>query len=298
MKKVMSLAVIAVCCGAAWSSGGWPRLSDRRRTVGRRGPLRLGDRRQRQPAHRLDSERNDLTKKNVRNLKMLWKIQPTIQVRALHSLMPVLIIGRLNTPAGTSRSAIVNGISDNLYAFDVESGKILWQKHWDYPPPAAAGGGRASANPGSGASRLPAPRRQQRYARHRSRRRAGPPADLFRHRRRHAPHAQRRRRQRTRAAVHVPHRQGLVAESGRQRAVDGEHLCRGISICGRQGGRSAAQSDDLQCRQRRRVGPARRGNRLDRHRLVHDRRRHLRPDLAIRRATATASSACTSSATS
>ena len=24
MKKVMSLAVIALCCGAAWSSGGWP----------------------------------------------------------------------------------------------------------------------------------------------------------------------------------------------------------------------------------------------------------------------------------
>ena len=41
-------------------------------------------------------------------------------------------------------------------------------------------------------------------------------------------------------------------------------------------GRSAAQGDDVQRRKRRRVGPARRGDRFERHRVVHDRRRHLR----------------------
>ena len=41
---------------------------------------------------------------------------------------------------------IVNGISDNLYAFDVESGTILWQKHWSYTAPASASQ-MASANP-------------------------------------------------------------------------------------------------------------------------------------------------------
>ncbi len=93
-------------------------------------------------------QRNEtiLTKKNVRNLKILWKIQTGNQVRSLHSLMPVLIIGRLNTANGPREVGIVNGISDNLYGFDVESGTILWQKHWDYAAPAAAGGPPAAAN--------------------------------------------------------------------------------------------------------------------------------------------------------
>ena len=32
----------------------------------------------------------------------------------------------------------------NIYAFDPATGKIVWQRHWDYPPPAGRGGG---ANP-------------------------------------------------------------------------------------------------------------------------------------------------------
>ena len=88
-----------------------------------------------------------LTKDNVKNLKLLWKLQTDNPVRALHSLMPVLVLGQLKTAAGTKQVGYVSGISDNLYAFDVETGKILWQKHWDYPPPAApaaAAGARTS----------------------------------------------------------------------------------------------------------------------------------------------------------
>jgi outer membrane protein assembly factor BamB len=94
-------------------------------------------------------QRNEtiLNRTNVKNLKILWKIQTGNQVRALHSLMPVLVIGRLETPKGPRQVGIVNGISDNLYAFDVEAGKILWQKHWAYAPPPSQGGPPASANP-------------------------------------------------------------------------------------------------------------------------------------------------------
>jgi outer membrane protein assembly factor BamB len=59
--------------------------------------------------------------------------------------MPVLVLGRLNTPAGTRQVGIVTGISDNIYAFDVETGKILWQKHWDYAQPAGRGAGAPPA---------------------------------------------------------------------------------------------------------------------------------------------------------
>ena len=51
---------------------------------------------------------------------------------------------------GPRQVGIVNGISDNLYGFDVETGKILWQKHWAYVPPAGAaagGGGNAPQDP-------------------------------------------------------------------------------------------------------------------------------------------------------
>src|SRR5258708_10474430 len=82
-----------------------------------------------------------LTKSNIKDLKLLWKLETGNQVRALHALMPVLVIGRLNTAAGPKQVGFVSGISDNLYAFDVEAGTMLWKKHWDYSPPAGRGGG-------------------------------------------------------------------------------------------------------------------------------------------------------------
>jgi hypothetical protein len=88
-----------------------------------------------------------LTKENVKNLKLLWKLQTDNEPRALHSLMPVLVVGQLNTANGPKQVGFVAGISDNLYAFEVETGKVLWQKHWTYEPPAppagfGGGGGR------------------------------------------------------------------------------------------------------------------------------------------------------------
>src|SRR4051812_9841690 len=147
MKKVMSLAAVAVCCGAAWSSGGWP-LSTA--IAAQSGGAALydwttdgGDN------QRTGWNKNEktLTPDNVKNLKLLWKLHTDNPVRALHSLMPVLVLGQLATPAGVKHVGFVSGISDNLYAFEVETGKILWQKHWEYPPPAPPGGGAPSNQP-------------------------------------------------------------------------------------------------------------------------------------------------------
>ena len=57
-----------------------------------------------------------LTRQNVGTLKLKWKLETGNQPRALHALMPVLVIGQLNTPGGVKQVGIVNGISDNLYA--------------------------------------------------------------------------------------------------------------------------------------------------------------------------------------
>src|SRR3954447_20109828 len=88
-----------------------------------------------------------LTKQNVGSLKLLWTMETGNQPRALHSLMPVLVIGQLATAAGAKQVGIVNGISDNLYGFDVETGKIIWQKHWTYTAPAGRSGGGGGAAP-------------------------------------------------------------------------------------------------------------------------------------------------------
>src|SRR3954467_9181876 len=146
MKQWISLAAMTACCGLAWSTGRLPHLA----TVSAQTGAALYD----WTTDGGDNQRTGwnkqektLTKDNVKNLKLLWKLETHNQVRALHSLMPVLVVGRLNTPAGVKQVGFVSGISDNMYAFDVESGKILWQKHWDYPAPAGRGGGRGAPEP-------------------------------------------------------------------------------------------------------------------------------------------------------
>src|SRR6185369_11488612 len=142
MKTIVCVTSVALCCGVVWSSvlpNGARVVSAQAQAV--RGAvtdwLTDGGDNQRTGWNRSETI---LTKNNVKNLKILWKIQTGNQVRALHSLMPVLVIGRLDTANGPRQVGIVNGISDNLYAFDVEAGKIIWQKHWTYTPPAGATG--------------------------------------------------------------------------------------------------------------------------------------------------------------
>jgi hypothetical protein len=91
-----------------------------------------------------------LTKTNIGRLKLLWKIQTDNNVRALHALMPALVLGQLKTPSGVKQVAFVSGISDNLYAIDVQAGQILWKKHWDYELPQRGGGGGGGGGGGAG----------------------------------------------------------------------------------------------------------------------------------------------------
>src|SRR5881397_3611114 len=80
-----------------------------------------------------------LTTDNVKNMKLLWKIQLDNEPRVMHSLFPPLIAGRVNTSSGPKQIAIVAGSSDNIYAIDVEKGEVIWKKHfestWTPPPP-------------------------------------------------------------------------------------------------------------------------------------------------------------------
>jgi outer membrane protein assembly factor BamB len=75
-----------------------------------------------------------LTRDNVKNLKILWKLKLDNQPREMHSLFPPLVVGSVPTASGPKQIAIEAGSSDNLYAIDVETAKVIWQKHFTYPP--------------------------------------------------------------------------------------------------------------------------------------------------------------------
>src|ERR1700682_3759476 len=82
---------------------------------------------------------------NVKNMKLLWKLHLDNEPRQMHSLFPVLIVERVNTPSGTKQVVIETGVSDNLYAIDAEKGELLWKKHFvstgTPPAPGARGSG-------------------------------------------------------------------------------------------------------------------------------------------------------------
>src|SRR3982750_3133128 len=80
-----------------------------------------------------------LTKDNVGGLKVQWKRETGNEPRALHALMPVLVASHPGPSAAARPLAIVAGVSDNIVAFEVDSGKIAWRRAWDYPGQVVAG---------------------------------------------------------------------------------------------------------------------------------------------------------------
>ncbi len=85
-----------------------------------------------------------LTKANVKGMKLLWKIKLDNQPRQMHNLFPPLIASRVTTRSGPKQIAVVAGVSDNLYAIDVEKGEIIWRKRFQSswtPPTGGRGGG-------------------------------------------------------------------------------------------------------------------------------------------------------------
>src|SRR5258708_2154801 len=82
-------------------------------------------------------DQKNLTTANAKNIKLLWKLKLDNETRQMHSLFPPLIAERVNTSGGPKQIAIETGVSDNIYAIDVEQGKVIWKKHFNssYTPP-------------------------------------------------------------------------------------------------------------------------------------------------------------------
>ena len=97
-----------------------------------------------------------LAKSNIKNMKLLWKVQTDVAPHALHALMGPLVVQDVPTAAGKKEMVYVLGASDVLFAIDTATQKIAWEKHFTYkalpsgrqgpPPDAAAGAAIPAAN--------------------------------------------------------------------------------------------------------------------------------------------------------
>ena len=75
---------------------------------------------------------------NVRTMKLLWTAKVNSIPRQMHNLFAPLAVTGVATPRGPRELVIFAGISDALYAFDVATGEMLWEKKFDSIYPAIA----------------------------------------------------------------------------------------------------------------------------------------------------------------
>jgi len=75
------------------------------------------------------------TTTNVRGMRLLWKIKAESTPRQMHNLFAPLIKEGVQTARGPMELAIFAGISDELFAYEVSSGDLVWQRKFDsiYP---------------------------------------------------------------------------------------------------------------------------------------------------------------------
>ena len=70
----------------------------------------------------------DIDTNNAKDLTLLWKASLENEPRELASLTAPVAAEWVVTQSGMKEVVIVGGASDNLFALDAESGKILWKK--------------------------------------------------------------------------------------------------------------------------------------------------------------------------
>lgn len=121
MNQRLIAAVVAIAAAAAWTAA--PRAQSKKVDWLTDG----GD------SRRTAWQQHEtlLAKDTIKDTTLLWKVHLDNQPRQMHNLFPPLIAASVSTAAGDREIAIVAGVSDNLYAIDVASGKVLWHRKLD-----------------------------------------------------------------------------------------------------------------------------------------------------------------------
>jgi glucose dehydrogenase len=131
MNRRLFSAALALCAATAWTTG--PGAQAKRKVDW----LTDGGDPQRTAWQR---DETILTKDNINDMKLLWKIQTDNQPRQMHNLFPPLVAGNVATASGDKEIAVLAGVSDNVYGIDVATGQQIWKRKFDSTFPDAAGG--------------------------------------------------------------------------------------------------------------------------------------------------------------
>jgi outer membrane protein assembly factor BamB len=70
----------------------------------------------------------DINRDNARSMTLLWKTHLDNQPRELNALTAAVVVEWIVTDKGMKEIAVVGGASDNLFAMDAASGKLMWKK--------------------------------------------------------------------------------------------------------------------------------------------------------------------------
>lgn len=77
-----------------------------------------------------------LSRENAKHIKLEWKISLGNVSKELNSLTAPLVVEKLVTPQGFKDVVIVAGSADKVFAIDVDTGKMMWQKSFLVTAPA------------------------------------------------------------------------------------------------------------------------------------------------------------------
>ena len=70
----------------------------------------------------------DLNRDNAKSITLLWKTHLDNQARELNSLTAAVNVEWMPTDKGMTEIVIVAGASDNIFAMNADTGKLLWKK--------------------------------------------------------------------------------------------------------------------------------------------------------------------------
>jgi outer membrane protein assembly factor BamB len=73
-------------------------------------------------------QETDITPANAKSITLVWKAHLDNQPRELNSLTAPVNVEWITTNQGMAEVTIVGGASDNLFALDSDTGKLLWKK--------------------------------------------------------------------------------------------------------------------------------------------------------------------------
>ena len=76
-------------------------------------------------------EETDLNTGNAASMTLIWKAHLDNQPRELNSLTAPVNVTWVTTDKGMAEIVIVGGASDNLFALDADSGKLMWKKKFE-----------------------------------------------------------------------------------------------------------------------------------------------------------------------